>query len=398
MSMYLDRPRSILLVEDNPGDALYIRDLLMEDASPQPHDVTHVLTLAAAMAALAPRSSFEAVLLDLRLPDGAGVECVDAVRAKARDVPIVVLTGQDDDDLAVSCIAAGAQDYLSKHEVRSRSLNRAIEHAVIRVREIEAHRRAQELSVRSAELERENSRIVESSQLKNVFIANMSHELRTPLNAIIGFSELIFDGKVDPTSPKHKMFVGHVLTSARHLLQLINDLLDMSKVEAGKLDFHCRTVAMAALVNEVAEILREGFAAKQINFEVEVDASLTTAWVDPDRFRQVLYNYLSNAMKFTPKGGTVVLRATAIDKDWFRVEVADTGVGIPPEDIDKMFREFHQLRNSSGDFHPGTGLGLALTKRLVEAQRGAVAVSSAAGGGAVFSATFRRKEHMEYLS
>jgi signal transduction histidine kinase len=392
MNAPLDMPRAILLVEDNPGDAVYIRDLLTEGASSKSHQVIHVLTLAEAIAVLVLRSTFEVVLLDLRLPDGSGVECVDAVRAKARDVPIVVLTGLDDDDLAISCIAAGAQDYLSKQDVRSRTLCRAIDHAVIRVREMEARRKAQELSIRSAELERENIRIVEASQRKNVFIANMSHELRTPLNAIIGFSELIFDGKVDSTSPKHLTFVGHILTSARHLLQLINDVLDLSKVEAAMLDFHCTTVAPAALVNEVAGILRESFVVKKIQFDVHVDTSLTTAWIDPDRFKQVLYNYLSNAMKFTPKGGTVILRAMAIDESWFRLEVSDTGIGIRPEDIDKLFREFHQLRNAAGEFHPGTGLGLALTKRLVEAQEGSVAVSSLPSQGSVFSATFRRKE------
>jgi len=398
MNMPLDLPRSILLVEDNPGDAIYIQDLLTEATHSHPHLVTHVPTLTEAIAALVQRSPFEAVLLDLRLPDGAGVECVDAVRANAGDVPIVVLTGMDDDDLAISCIAAGAQDYLSKQEVRPRNLSRAIDHAVIRVREMQARRKAQELGIRSAELERENLRIVEASQLKSVFIANMSHELRTPLNAIIGFSELIFDGKVDPASPKHRTFVGHILSSARHLLQLINDVLDLSKIEAGKLEVDCRTVALAALVDEVAEILREGFEVKGIRFTVHKDSSLTEAWVDPDRFKQVLYNYLSNAMKFTPNGGTVTLQVMAVDDAWFRLEVADTGVGIRPEDIDKLFREFHQLRSASGQFHAGTGLGLALTKRLVEAQEGSVAVDSTPARGSVFSATFRRKERKAGLS
>jgi len=397
MNARLEMPRAILLVEDNPGDAVYIQDLLTEGSSATPTLVTHVLNLAEAIAVLRRQAPFEVVLLDLRLPDGSGVECVDAVRAKARDVPIVVLTGSDDDELAISCIAAGAQDYLSKHEVRSRTLSRAIDHAVARSSVMEARRRAQELTIRSADLERENIRIVEASRLKSEFIANMSHELRTPLNAIIGFSELIFDGKVDPTSLKHRTFVGHILSSAKHLLQLINDVLDLAKVEAGKVEVQCAMVLLAALVNETADIMREGFAAKRIQFEVHVDPSLATAWIDPDRFKQVLYNYLSNAMKFTPNGGVVALRATALDEEWFRLEVEDTGTGISPEDIDKLFSEFHQLRASTGQFHPGTGLGLALTKRLVEAQGGSVAVRSVPGRGSVFSAVFRRKDEREDL-
>jgi signal transduction histidine kinase len=390
MNAPLDIPRAILLVEDNPGDADYIQDLLAEGTNSPPTLVTHVLTLAEAMAVLLRQVPFEVVLLDLRLPDGSGVECVDAVRAKARDVPIVVLTGLDDDDLAISCIAAGAQDYLSKNEVRSRTLSRAIDHAVARVREVQARRRAQELSIRSADLELENHRMVEASRLKSEFLANMSHELRTPLNAIIGFSQLIFDGKVDPTSPNHRTFVGYVLSSARHLLQLINDVLDLAKVEAGKFEFRCETVAPQALINEAADIMRGGFAAKSIHLDVQVDSSLNTAWIDADRFKQVLYNYLSNAMKFTPDGGRVVVRATALDDLRFRLEVEDTGAGIKAEELDKLFSEFHQLRSSTGKFHPGTGLGLALTKRLVEAQGGSVAVTSVPGQGSVFSAIFRR--------
>ena len=392
MNARLEMPRAILLVEDNPGDAVYIQELLTEGLNSPPARVTHVLNLAEAIAVLRRQSPFEVVLLDLRLPDGSGVECVDAVRSKARDVPIVVLTGLDDDELAISCIAAGAQDYLSKQEVRSRTLSRAIDHAVARSSVMEARRQAQELSIRSADLERENSRIVEASRLKSEFIANMSHELRTPLNAIIGFSELIFDGKVDPASPKHRTFVGHILSSAKHLLQLINDVLDLAKVEAGKVEFDCAKVALEPLVDETAGIMRGGFAAKQIRFAVHVDASLATVWIDPDRFRQVLYNYLSNAMKFTPDGGRVALRATALDEAWFRLEVEDDGAGINPEDVDKLFSEFHQLRASTGKFHPGTGLGLALTKRLVEAQGGSVAVSSVRGQGSIFSAVFRRRE------
>jgi signal transduction histidine kinase len=384
-----DLVRAILLVEDNPGDAVYIQELLGESAHYPPNRVIHVPSLAEAITVLLQQARFEVVLLDLGLPDGSGVECVDAVRSKARDVPIVVLTGRDDDELAVSCIAAGAQDYLSKQEVRSRTLSRAIEHAVARVREVESRRRERELSIRSADLERENGRIVEAARLKNEFFANMSHELRTPLNAIIGFSELIFDGKVDPASAKHRNFVGHILSSAKHLLQLINDVLDLAKVESGKLEFRCAKVGVDALVTETAEVMRGGFAAKRIRFDVQIDKPPATAWIDAGRFKQVLYNYLSNAMKFTPEGGSVALRIGAMDDEWLRVDVEDNGAGINAVDIDKLFSQFHQLRTATGDFHPGTGLGLALTKRLVEAQGGSVGVRSVPGKGSVFSALFR---------
>jgi len=390
MNATADLPRSILLVEDNPGDADLIQDLLSESPRLPAIRVIHVVSLSAAMAVL--RSlTVEAVLLDLRLPDGSGVQCVDTVRAEAHDVPIVVLTGLDDDELAMSCIAAGAQDYLSKLEVRSRTLIRAIDHAVARAREVLERRR-------SERLEREKELLLEASRLQGEFLANMSHELRTPLNAIIGFSELIYDGKVDPASPSMRTFVGHVLTSARHLLQLINDVLDMAKIEAGKVEVDCRWVALAALVREVADVMQSNFAKKSVLLELQLDPRVTHAWVDVHRFKQVLFNYLSNALKFTPEAGRVAVRSSALDEERFELEVEDNGVGIKPEDIGNLFSEFHQVRSSTGEFHAGTGLGLALTKRLVEAQGGEVAVRSQPGLGSVFSASFLRIPPLEERS
>jgi len=378
----VDLPRSILLVEDNPGDADLIQDLLSESTRLPAIRVIHVVSLSAAMAVL--RSlPVEAVLLDLRLPDGSGVQCVDTVRAEAHDVPIVVLTGLDDDELAMSCIAAGAQDYLSKLEVRSRTLIRAIDHAVARAREVLERRR-------SERLEREKDLLLEASRLQGEFVANMSHELRTPLNAIIGFSELIYDGRVDVASPSLHTFVGHILTSARHLLQLINDVLDMAKFGAGKIEVDCRSVVLATLIQEVADVMQSNFANKAIVLELDLDPRVVQAWADPNRLKQVLFNYLSNALKFTPEAGRVTIRTFAVDEQRFELEVEDSGVGIKAEDIGKLFSEFHQVRSSTGEFHAGTGLGLALTKRLVEAQGGAVSVRSQPGLGSVFSASFWR--------
>lgn len=387
MSHPADLPRSILLVEDNPGDADLIQDLLAESTRFPAIRIIHVVSLSAAMAVLK-SLSVEAVLLDLRLPDGSGVQCVDTVRAEAQDVPIVVLTGLDDDELAMSCIAAGAQDYLSKLDVRSRTLIRAIDHAVARVRETLERRR-------SEQLQREKDLLVEASRLQGEFLANMSHELRTPLNAIIGFSELIYDGKVDPASPSLHTFVGHVLAGAKHLLQLINDVLDMAKFEAGKVEVNCQSVVLATLIQEVMDIMRGNFAKKAIRFELQLDPGVTHAWIDMHRFKQVLFNYTSNALKFTPEGGRVVVRTFAVDDQFFELEVEDTGVGIKAEDLGGLFSEFHQVRSSTGEFHAGTGLGLALTKRLVQAQDGIVSVRSQPGVGSAFSARFRRSPPQE---
>ncbi|HSD89385.1 MAG TPA: response regulator, partial [Kofleriaceae bacterium] len=215
-------------------------------------------------------------------------------------------------------------------------------------------------------------------------------ELRTPLNAILGFAELLHDGQVDPSSPQHKEFLGDILTSGRHLLQLINDVLDLAKVEAGKLDFRPERVDVSRLIAEVVAITRTIASTKKIAVEATVDRSIDQVTLDPSRFKQVAYNYVSNALKFTPDGGRVVIRILPDAGGWFRLEVEDTGVGIEAADLGRLFIEFQQLDGSSGKRHQGTGLGLALTRRLVEAQGGTVGVRSVPGKGSVFHATLPR--------
>jgi signal transduction histidine kinase/CheY-like chemotaxis protein len=256
--------------------------------------------------------------------------------------------------------------------------------AQINITDLRERLRADEIRRRSAELEAQNRRIQEASRLKSEFLANMSHELRTPLNAIIGFAELLHDGQVDPSSPTHKEFLGDILSSGRHLLQLINDVLDLAKVEAGKLEFRPEHVEVVRLVGEVIAILRTTAAHKQIRLETQLDPEVTELTLDPARLKQVAYNYLSNALKFTPYGGSVTLRVRAEGDDKFRLEVQDTGIGISPEDLGRLFVEFQQLEAGAAKRHQGTGLGLALTRRLVEAQGGSVGVKSTVGEGSTF--------------
>ena len=251
-------------------------------------------------------------------------------------------------------------------------------------------RRVAELQMNALRADVESRRAQEASRLKSEFLANMSHELRTPLNAIIGFSEILHDKKVAPTSPEHDEYLSDVLTSARHLLQLINDILDLSKIEAGKLQFFPETVDISLLVAEILGVLRSSTAEKRIQVESHVDSELTDVVADRARFKQVLYNYVSNALKFTPAGGRVTVRVLATGAT-FRLEVVDTGIGIAPQDVSRLFTAFEQLDSGTRKRHAGTGLGLALVKRLVEAQGGAVGVTSALGAGATFFATLPRR-------
>jgi len=243
---------------------------------------------------------------------------------------------------------------------------------------------------RTRQLQEQNLRIHEANRLKSEFLAAMSHELRTPLNTIIGFSELVFYGRVAPDSPEHHEFIGDILTSSRHLLQLINDVLDLAKVEAGKLEFRPEPVVVESVIAEVTGLLRTLSLQKRIRVRVEADRSIEVVVVDPARFKQVLYNYLSNALKFTPEGGSIVVRTSPETLASFRLEVEDTGIGIAPDQIQRLFLEFEQL--DAGAKKPqGTGLGLALTRRIVEAQGGTVGVRSSVGHGSVFHAVLPRE-------
>jgi len=225
----------------------------------------------------------------------------------------------------------------------------------------------------------------EANRLKSEFLANMSHELRTPLNGIIGFADLMASGRVGPVSADHREYLGDILVSARHLLQLINDILDLAKVEAGRMEFHPEAVSLDELVAETCDSLRSVATLRNIRVEARVDPAVRIVRSDPARLRQVLYNFLSNAIKFSQDGGKVRVGAEAVGPEQFKIAVEDTGIGIAPEDLGRLFQEFTQLDAGSSRRQQGTGLGLALTRRLVEAQGGRVEVSSQPGRGSVFT-------------
>jgi PAS domain S-box-containing protein len=250
--------------------------------------------------------------------------------------------------------------------------------------DISERKRLEEMRTRSVALEHQNRRIQEANRLKSEFLANMSHELRTPLNSIIGFADILQAGEVDPSSPQHGEFLRDILTSGRHLLQLINDVLDLAKVEAGKIEFRPEAVDLDRVANEVGSVLRTVAVSKRIQLDVEVGPAVRHVTADPSRLKQVLYNYASNAIKFTEEGGHVVIRATATGDKAFRVEVQDDGIGVSAADQARLFVEFQQLDSGMAKRHQGTGLGLALTKRIVEAQGGSVGVDSMVGRGSTF--------------
>jgi PAS domain S-box-containing protein len=225
----------------------------------------------------------------------------------------------------------------------------------------------------------------EANRMKSEFLANMSHELRTPLNGIIGFSEFLIDEKPGPLQPKQKEYMGDVLNSARHLLQLINDVLDLAKVEAGKMELHPEIFPVFKAVEEVAAVIKGIAQKKRIIVGIEIGADLDAVTLDQHKFKQVLYNLLSNAVKFSDDGGKVDIHARRLDLHRLEVQVRDTGIGIKAEDIHRLFTEFEQLDSGTARRFEGTGLGLALTKKIVEFQSGHINVESEPGKGSVFT-------------
>ena len=248
------------------------------------------------------------------------------------------------------------------------------------------------LAIQNARLFREievKSRQLETaSRHKSEFLANMSHELRTPLNAIIGFSEVLSERLFGEMNEKQTEYVGDISESGRHLLKLINDILDLSKIEAGRMELDPTDFDIATTINNTLSLVRERAQRRAITLRCAVDPGLAKVHADERKVRQVLLNLLSNALKFTPEGGAIDIRATAHD-DRTEIAVTDTGVGIAPEDQEAVFEEFRQVGSAAKRIE-GTGLGLAISRKFIELHGGRIRVQSQVGSGSTFTFTLPR--------
>ncbi len=247
-------------------------------------------------------------------------------------------------------------------------------------------RQLAEIAVQKRELEVANAQIGEISRLKSEFLANMSHELRTPLNAILGFSEILKDNLVELTPAQRQECLENIHTSGKHLLELVNDVLDLSKIEAGRMELAYDRFGVLSAVREVHNVIRSLSERRDIDLSIDVVPEELEVRADKSKFKQVLYNLLSNAIKFTAQGGRVWVSAR-VEGDELAVVVGDTGVGIPREHHSRIFDEFYQLDTATTRQVEGTGLGLSLTRRLVELHGGTIGLRSEPGTGSEF--TFR---------
>jgi signal transduction histidine kinase/CheY-like chemotaxis protein len=255
----------------------------------------------------------------------------------------------------------------------------------IRQLELEENRKVEELTRLTRELEEANRRIREADRMKSQFLATMSHELRTPMNSIIGFSEILSERLADRIEAKHLGFLMHIHTSGRHLLGIINDILDLSKIEAGKMEIYPEHFAMAPVIDSVCQVMR-GMANRTPNLVVDVARDLPQIETDLAKFKQILFNLLSNAVKFSPPGSPITVKARLRDGN-VTVTVRDEGLGIDPAHHEMIFEEFRQVDSTARREFGGTGLGLALVRKFVELQGGRVSVDSRLGAGSTFSFT-----------
>jgi diguanylate cyclase (GGDEF)-like protein len=358
----------VLLVEDNPEDAQILKEALAQEKHAV-FEVAHAGTLRTGLERL-DAGGYDLVLLDLVLPDSEGIETLVKVRDRAPRVPIVVLTASDDDSLALDVMQRGAQDYLVKGyvQVYYSLLPRAIRYAIERAR---------------------------ADRLKDEFVSTVSHELRTPLATMREFTAILSDEIAGPLSPDQKEYLGIIQANVSRLTRMIDNLLDMAKLEAGQVLFDKAVFDVGPLVDHTIRSVRPLADNKQIALHASVSAGLPALYADPDKVTQVLINLLSNAIKFTERGGRVSVSIEEQAND-FEFHVTDTGIGIPPEHISKLFEKFRQVPSVSRESAKGTGLGLAISKRLVELHGGRIWVTSTPGQGSTFAFSLP-KYHPEEL-
>jgi len=306
-------------------------------------------------------------------PMGSGLD-LRALRADGTEfaVDINLSPFQGETGPGVICVIRDVTDRKAVEE-QIQMLNQSLE------------QRTRDLAVTNTELEIRNREVEKANRLKSNFLATMSHELRTPLNSIIGFSDLLAEQTAGPLTQKQERFVGHIKESSRHLLALIDDILDLSKIEAGRLALKYESFQISVAADEVLSTLRPLAAAKRIELGTELSAELTV-YADRVRLKQVLYNLLSNAIKFTPPGGRVRLVARSEGSLLF-VSVMDTGIGIPREEQESIFETFHHPPAPTLGVGEGTGLGLSITKLLVEQHGGRIWVESERAKGSQFHFT-----------
>jgi signal transduction histidine kinase len=355
--------QTLLLIEDNPEDARLLREMFKEEGS-HGTELSHVECMSEAEKFLA-ENKVDIILLDLGLPDAQGLGAVRRAHALAPRVPLVVLTGLDDDSLAVQALQQGAQDYLVKGQIETPVLVRALRYAI--------ERKIQEDGLSAKEAERAN-------QAKTDFLSRVSHELRTPLNSILGFGQLL---EMEELTDRQSSSVQWILRGGEHLLALINEILDIEQIESGRISLLLEPVHLATAVEDVLQLVRPIADRAGVRLAAPTGDVHIYVRADRQRLKQVFLNLLSNAVKFNHEGGEVHITCEQASDETVRIDVADTGLGIAEDRMHELFTPFARLGADQLGIE-GTGLGLTLSKGLVESMGGTIGVKSTPAVGSTF--------------
>lgn len=348
-----------LIVEDLRSDVELMLDQLKQEG--YAIDARVVAAEADYVAAIA--QSPDVILCDWRMPRFSGERALALRQELQPEIPFVIVSGRIGEEAAVDAMHAGADDYVLKD--RLSRLGPAVRRAI-------AFNRAQQ----------DRQRAQSADQAKSIFLATMSHDLRAPLNSIIGYSNLLLSGAAGPMSDEQREHLSIVNASGRHLLELISDLLDVSRIESGGLQLRPENLDLFEILEEQCALLRLQAQDRGLALRSELRGPDVRVMADAARLRQVVANLLSNAIKFTDRGA-VTVTASVIDGK-ARVTVEDTGIGIPCESQDAIFDLFHRLSVTPGTSREGSGLGLTICKRLVEAMGGEIGVDSDRSRGSRF--------------
>lgn len=362
---------NLLLVEDNLDEVTLIKEKL-RSVNDVNFDIFAVGRLDQALARLA-EGHVDLIILDLTLPDSRGADTFTKIYRRFPEVPIIVLTGVEDETLAVRLVQEGAQDYIVKEQGSLNSLAHAIRYAI--------ERQHVRLSSQDA-----LKRLRELNESKSQFVAEVSHEIRTPLAIMREFASLVRDETVGPLNEKQKKCLDAVLRNSDRLTELVNKILDLARIEAGKTELRKTKVDLAALLLQFRNDFMPVCQSKGQTLILDVPDNLPSAHCDVSSIQHILTNLLGNAQKFTPKDGVITVRAREENR-FLRVDVEDNGPGIPRDAQDKIFEAFVQVNRQEGPGAKGTGLGLKIAKSLVEFNGGCISVTSALGKGSCFSFT-----------
>ncbi|WP_109796307.1 hybrid sensor histidine kinase/response regulator [Minwuia thermotolerans] len=360
----------VVMVDDDYEDFVVVKRMLRSAGT---YNLFHIDNAEDAQRMLG-SGEFDVALVDQNISGGSGAALIEALSRPYPILPVILLAEAGDEQSEALALAAGAADYLEKPDLSARLIARSLRYAHAQF-STERRLRESEHKMRLAKEQAERA-----NAAKSQFLAHMSHELRTPLNAIIGFSELMLHGVMGPIgNARYRGYVADIGQSGQHLLNLINDILDLSKIEAGRMNFQPEPVAVNDLIDQTARLMRQRFEEARIDLQVD-RGNVSALIVDVRAVRQMILNLLSNALKFTPAGGRVTLAFEA-EGPQPGFSVTDTGIGIPEDKMDTVLEPFGQVEEELYLNEEGTGLGLPIVKALVEAHGGRLEIESALGSG-----------------